>query len=135
LHLTSRGNARQKIFWGDSDRELFLSILARVVSRYDWLCHAYCLMANHYHLLVETPKANLSLVMRQLNGLCTQGFNLTGEPLTSYRNWRDEHFITSIVFQSKYHTYQCFFGSGRARQTESSDSLTRNEHFTSNIAL
>lgn len=74
-HLTSRGNARQKIFWGDSDRELFLSILAQVVSRYDWLCHAYCLMANHYHLLVETPKANLSLGMRQLNGLYTQAFN------------------------------------------------------------
>jgi len=74
-HLTSRGNARQKIFWGDSDRELFLSILARVVSRYDWLCHAYCLMANHYHLLVEKPKANLSLGMRQLNGLYTRAFN------------------------------------------------------------
>src|SRR5438046_9253599 len=74
-HLTSRGNARQKIFWSDSDRELFLSILAQVVSRYGWLCHAYCLMDNHYHLLVETPKANLSLGMRQLNGVYKQAFN------------------------------------------------------------
>jgi len=74
-HLTSRGNARQKIFFSDTDRELFLETLAQVISRYGWICHAYCLMANHYHLLVETPKANLSLGMRQLNGIYTQRFN------------------------------------------------------------
>ncbi len=74
-HLTSRGNARQKIFFNDVDRELFLETLAHVVSRYSWICHAYCLMANHFHLLVETPKANLSIGMRQLNGIFTQSFN------------------------------------------------------------
>jgi putative transposase len=74
-HLTSRGNARQKVFFSDADRELFLSTLAGVVSRYGWFCHAYCLMANHYHLLIETPKANLSIGMRQLNGIYTQSFN------------------------------------------------------------
>ena len=74
-HLTSRGNARQKVFFSDIDRELFLETLAQVVSRYGWICHAYCLMANHYHLLVETPKANLSIGMRQLNGVYTQSFN------------------------------------------------------------
>ena len=74
-HLTSRGNARQKVFFIDADRELFLDTLSQVVSRYGWICHAYCLMANHYHLLVETPKANLSLGMRQLNGMYTQSFN------------------------------------------------------------
>ena len=74
-HLTSRGNARQKVFFTDDDRRLFLNTLAQVVSRYGWICHAYCLMANHYHLLVETPKANLSIGMRQLNGLYTQSFN------------------------------------------------------------
>ena len=74
-HLTSRGNARQKVFFTDADRELFLDTLSQVVSRYGWICHAYCLMANHYHLLVETPKANLSLGMRQLNGMYTQSFN------------------------------------------------------------
>jgi REP element-mobilizing transposase RayT len=74
-HLTSRGNARQKVFFTDDDRQLFLDTLAQVVSRYGWLCHAYCLMANHYHLLVETPKANLSIGMRQLNGIYTQSFN------------------------------------------------------------
>lgn len=74
-HLTSRGNARQRIFWVDADRELFFRTLAQVISRYGWICHAYCLMENHYHLLVETPRANLSLGMRQLNGVYTQTFN------------------------------------------------------------
>jgi REP element-mobilizing transposase RayT len=74
-HLTSRGNARQNIFFTDADRELYLSTLAGVVRRYRWICHAYCLMANHYHLLIETPKANLSIGMRQLNGIYTQSFN------------------------------------------------------------
>jgi putative transposase len=74
-HLTSRGNARQKVFFSDADRELFLATLAGVVSRYGWICHGYCLMANHYHLLIETPKANLSIGMRQLNGIYTQSFN------------------------------------------------------------
>ena len=74
-HLTSRGNARQKIFFDDTDRKLFLGVLSQVTSRYSWLCHAFCLMDNHYHLLVETPKPNLSLGMRQLNGIYTQAFN------------------------------------------------------------
>jgi hypothetical protein len=66
-HLTSRGNARQDIVVDDRDRSQLLSLLAHVVDRYGWLCHAYCLMDNHYHLLVETPQPNLSLGMRQLN--------------------------------------------------------------------
>ena len=74
-HLTSRGNGRQKIYLNDDDRRLFLDTLAGVVSRYGWICHGYCLMANHYHLLVETPKANLSQGMHQLNGIYTQSFN------------------------------------------------------------
>ncbi|HVO92883.1 MAG TPA: transposase [Terriglobales bacterium] len=74
-HLTSRGNARQRVFFTDADRELFLRTLAGVVGRYGWICHAYCLMRNHYHLLVETRKANLSIGMRQLNGIYTQSFN------------------------------------------------------------
>jgi len=59
-HITSRGNAGEKIFFTDSDRSAFLEILAQTVDRYGWLCHAYCLMTNHYHLLIETPNANLS---------------------------------------------------------------------------
>src|SRR6267142_1824255 len=74
-HLTGRGKARQKVFFTDADRELFLNTLAGVVTRYHWICHAYCLMENHYHLLVETPKANLAIGMRQLNGIYTQAFN------------------------------------------------------------
>ena len=74
-HVTSRGNERKVIFKDAADREAFLSILAQVNKRYHWLCHAYCLMNNHYHLLIETPDGNLSLGMRQLNGVYTQLFN------------------------------------------------------------
>ena len=74
-HVTSRGNGRRKIFLDDEDREAFLTTLAWVVERFGWICHAYCLMDNHFHLLLETPNANLSRGMRQLNGVYTQGFN------------------------------------------------------------
>lgn len=74
-HVTSRGNAREPIFLEDPDRQLFLDTMGVVVERHRWQCHAYCLMTNHYHLLVETPEANLSQGMRQLNGLYTQRFN------------------------------------------------------------
>lgn len=74
-HVTGRGNARQDIVADDDDRRRFLAILAHVVDRYGWLCHAYCLMDNHYHLLIETPQPNLSQGMRQLNGLYTQAYN------------------------------------------------------------
>ena len=74
-HVTSRGNARSDIYLADEDRELFLDVLGHVVERFGWVCHAYCLMSNHYHLMIETPQANLSRGMRQLNGVYTQRFN------------------------------------------------------------
>jgi putative transposase len=74
-HVTSRGNARQRVFRDDEDRETFLATLAWVVERFGWRCHAYCLMDNHIHLLIETPQPNLSRGMRQLNGVYTQRFN------------------------------------------------------------
>jgi hypothetical protein len=55
-HLTSRGNDREAIFKNDGDRKLFLDTLAQVIKRFHWICHAYCLMDNHYHLIVETPE-------------------------------------------------------------------------------
>ena len=74
-HITSRGNARQAIFLNEGDFADFLRILGSVVKRYHFLLHAFCLMDNHYHLLIETPEGNLSKGMRQLNGLYTQRFN------------------------------------------------------------
>ncbi|MBW2056862.1 MAG: transposase, partial [Deltaproteobacteria bacterium] len=74
-HITSRGNARLPVFDDDFDRRAFLTILEDVVKRYNWLCHAYCLMENHYHLVLQTVDANLSLGMRYLNGVYTQRFN------------------------------------------------------------
>jgi putative transposase len=74
-HVTSRGDRREAVFEDDDDYVLFLSVLKEVVERFNWLCHAYCLMTNHYDLVVETPDGNLSKGMRQLNGLFTQASN------------------------------------------------------------
>ena len=74
-HVTARGNAQAPIFLDDEDREGFLGVLGECIARFGWLCHAYCLMDNHYHLIIETPDANLSAGMRQLNGVYTQRFN------------------------------------------------------------
>jgi len=74
-HITTRGNDRGKVFFTDTDRAAFLELLSEVVERFSWICHAYCLMANHYHLVIETPHANLSRGMRHINGVFTQRIN------------------------------------------------------------
>jgi len=88
-HVTSRGNRREAIYEQDIDRESFLTILSDVCEQFHWICYAYCLMDNHYHLLVETPEANLSKGMRQLNGRYTQTFNRS-------------HRRVGHVFQGRY---------------------------------
>ncbi|CAA6603500.1 transposase [Rhodospirillaceae bacterium LM-1] len=74
-HVTARGNARQPIFLSKADAQAFLDTLGDTALRLGWRFHAYCLMTNHYHLLVETEHANLSRGMRHLNGVYTQAFN------------------------------------------------------------
>lgn len=74
-HLTARGNARQSIYRDEADQQRFLELLGAVCDRFNWRAHVYCLMGNHYHLVIETPEANLARGMRQLNGVYTQAFN------------------------------------------------------------
>jgi len=74
-HITSRGNGQGDIYLDDSDRELFMAVLGEVCELFNWSLHSWCLMTNHYHLLVQTPDANLSKGMRYLNGVYTQRFN------------------------------------------------------------
>jgi len=74
-HVTSRGDGQEAIYLDDTDRGLYLEVLADVQHRFNWTIHAYCLMTNHYHLLVETPDSNLAKGMRHLNGVYTQRFN------------------------------------------------------------
>lgn len=88
-HVISRGNAGNDVFLCDRDRIDLLSVLATVVKRYNWLCHAYCLMNTHYHLVIETPDGNLSSGMRHLNGVFTQKSN--------WKNKRKGH-----IFQGRY---------------------------------
>ena len=74
-HVTARGNGRQAIYLDDLDRRCFLDLLGLEVEQQQWRCYAYCLMDDHYHLLIETPEGNLSSGMRRLNGTYTQAFN------------------------------------------------------------
>ncbi|MBU4452912.1 transposase, partial [Patescibacteria group bacterium] len=74
-HVMSRGNARQDIYTDDNDRREFLKNLEHCIKFHNLICHAYCLMGNHYHLLVETPDGNLSQAMRDINGNYTQKFH------------------------------------------------------------
>ncbi len=75
-HITSRGNERKAIFKSKRDREKFLEYLESAVLRYNAIIHTYCLMDNHYHLLLETPTGNLSQIMRHINGAYTTYFNI-----------------------------------------------------------
>lgn len=89
-HVTARGNARELVYRNEEDRRAWNAILAETIERFDWYVLAYCQMGNHYHVLVETPRPNLSRGMRQLNGVYAQAFNR--------RHGRVGH-----VFQARFH--------------------------------
>jgi REP element-mobilizing transposase RayT len=74
-HVTSRGDGGEDIYLSDEDREIWLEVFGQVCARFNWVCRAWCQMTNHYHILIETPEANLAQGMRQLNGVYTQRFN------------------------------------------------------------
>ena len=90
-HVTTRGVRRLPIFLDRKDRRRFLRIIAAVVEEFRWICHAYCLMTNHYHLLVTTPKPNIARGMERLNGLYAQGYN-------------HKHEEVGHVFHRRYHS-------------------------------
>src|SRR5882672_4471374 len=74
-HVMNRGDHREDIFGGDKDRQLFIETLGQACAKTDWQIHAWCLMSNHFHLVVETPKANLVDGMKWLLGTYTCRFN------------------------------------------------------------
>src|SRR5215212_3502726 len=74
-HVTQRGNGGQAIFQGDDDRRFFLEQLETTAERYDWQRLAYCLMSNHYHLVIETRAATLGDGMRRLGSVHARMFN------------------------------------------------------------
>ncbi len=75
-HITARGNEQKAIFKSKRDREKFLEYLSSATERYSAVIHAFCLMDNHYHLLLETPLADLPQIMRHINGAYTTYFNI-----------------------------------------------------------
>jgi putative transposase len=88
-HVATRGTRRSPIYLDDLDRRFFLRVLRETVARHNWICHAYCLMNNHYHLLLTTPQADLSEGMYRLNRLHAVRFNA-------------RHDLTGHVFEGRY---------------------------------
>jgi len=88
-HVMSRGNRRGAIFKGDPDRHLFLDTLNEACQKTGWQVIAYCLMRNHFHLVVETPRANLVAGMKWLLGTYTIRFNR-------------RHHLTGHLFAGRY---------------------------------
>ncbi len=88
-HVTARRNADQTLFADDSDRRTFLRTLELTLDRHGWLCHAYCLMSNHYHVLIEAPEPRLGAGMLLLNGSYARYFNR-------------RHALVGHVFQGPY---------------------------------
>ena len=88
-HVTSRGDRQEDIFLDDDDRLSWLAVFSQVCLRFNWRCHAWCLMDNHYHIVLETIEGNLSQGMRQLNGVYTQKSNR-------------KHHRVGHVFQGRY---------------------------------
>ena len=88
-HVTSRGDRREDIYLNQADREAWLDLLGEVCGRFNWVCHSWCQMTNHYHLVVETVEGNLAQGMRQLNGVYTQMVNRS-------------HGRVGHVFQGRY---------------------------------
>lgn len=88
-HVTSRGDRREDIYLDDEDRRVWLEIMGLVCQRFNWRCHAWCLMDNHYHLVIETIEGNLARGMRQLNGVYTQKSNR-------------RHHLSGHLFQGRY---------------------------------
>jgi REP element-mobilizing transposase RayT len=90
-HVMSRGNRKAPIFDDDDDRRRFLDVVADAAVRYDVGCYAYCLMGNHYHLLVTTRLGNLSRAMKHVNGVFTQASNR-------------RHRRTGHLFEGRFHS-------------------------------
>ncbi|MDX8391070.1 MAG: transposase [Mariprofundaceae bacterium] len=88
-HLTARGNGKNDIFLNDDERNNFLELIGQEIKQQGWICYAYWLMDNHYHLLVETPEGNLMNGMHRLNGRYAQAFNR-------------KHGHVGHVFQGRY---------------------------------
>jgi REP element-mobilizing transposase RayT len=90
FHITARGNRKQVIFLDDRDRMHFLILLTALCEQRGWKVHAYCLMTNHYHLLIETPEEDLSAGLQWLNGTYAQWFNRV-------------HDLSGHLFQGRFH--------------------------------
>lgn len=90
-HVTTRGNRRERIYDDAADARRFLAAVAEVTKRLGWRCSGFCLMPNHYHLVLETTAPNLSAGLRRLNGSYARAFNR-------------RHGLTGHLFEERFHS-------------------------------
>jgi putative transposase len=106
FHITARGVAGTAVFRDDEDRLRFLRLLGKTVERHDWMCHAFCLMGTHYHLVVQATRDDVSAGIQWLNGTYAQSFNrrherwghLFGARFGSWVIDRDEHLASTCLY-------------------------------------
>jgi len=106
FHVTMRGNARATIFHDDHDYDVFLRMLRETAETFEWILHSWCVLPNHFHLLVETPRANLGRGMMVLNGSYARRYNAKFDRVghvfqTPYRSKlveTDEHFMEAVRY-------------------------------------
>ena len=103
-HVTSRGDQREAIYRDDADRRAQLDILAQALDRFDAQALACCQMGNHFHLVLHTRVANLSRLMRHLNGAYTLAFNC-------------RHGLAGHLFQGRF---KAMFGQGGCKKIRQS---------------
>ncbi len=130
-HVMNRGIAKNPIFYNEKSYQIFLEILGESCKKFEVIIHAYCLMSNHYHLLLETPKANLSKFMQYLGACYTQRYNKFMETdgpifrgrfkskiveddsyfvgLGKYIHCNPKEFVSDLQ-SYKWSSYQCYLG-------------------------
>jgi REP element-mobilizing transposase RayT len=105
-HVMNRGAGRRAIFRDDAGRRYFLHLLEEVSTRLNAEIHAYCLMRNHYHLLLRTPEGNLARIMRHVNGLYTQYYNRqTGQDGPLFRGRYKAVLVEADVYWTHWSRY------------------------------
>lgn len=106
LHVHTRGNNKRNVYADTLDRSVFLQILERSQVKYEWVVYSWCLMSNHYHLVLHVPQDGLSAGLRELNGGYARWSNLVhgrcdhvfGRRFSSHEITTDAHFVEACRY-------------------------------------
>ena len=127
-HVTSRGNEGRDVFKSRCDREKFAEYLESASYRYRAVIHAYCLMDNHYHLLLETPLGNLPQIMHHINGAYTTYFNVKRKRSGHLFQGRYKAILVAIDEYAKELSRYIHLNPVRAKLTETPENYDWSSH-------